>query len=187
MPLPAKSVAWRCRSRPKSLGCNASAADYASADFVVRSDAEGSLAALKLRNRSPRLRYFTPLSVPGRTVPTVSLRSHLRTEHSATVRMACVGLTAGKKSGDGFVEKPERAYSNNCWHKIVQFCVGGMIMSLVEIKAFKSPSLLFGQHTWVNMLILGDNLPILRLLKKRPDVSGQVRLIYIDPPFGTGQ
>gem|GEM_PF-3847207 len=60
-------------------------------------------------------------------------------------------------------------------------------MSLVEIKAFKSPSLLFGQHTWVNMLILGDNLPILRLLKKRPDVSGQVRLIYIDPPFGTGQ
>jgi len=69
----------------------------------------------------------------------------------------------------------------------VQFCVGGMIMSLVEIKAFKSPSLLFGQHTWVNMLILGDNLPILRLLKKRPDVSGQVRLIYIDPPFGTGQ
>jgi hypothetical protein len=71
MPLPAESVAWRCRSRPKSLGCNASAADYASADFVVRSDAEGSLAALKLRNRSPRLRYFTPLSVPGRTVPPV--------------------------------------------------------------------------------------------------------------------
>jgi hypothetical protein len=71
MPLPAEFAAWRCRSRQKSLGCNASAADYASADFVVRSDAEGSLAALKLRNRSPRLRYFTPLSVPGRTVPPV--------------------------------------------------------------------------------------------------------------------
>jgi hypothetical protein len=26
---------------------------------------------MKLRNRSPRLRYFTPLSVPGRTVPPV--------------------------------------------------------------------------------------------------------------------
>lgn len=47
---------------------------------------------------------------------------------------------------------------------------------------------------WFNMLIFGDNLQILKtLLKwkekgklKNPDGSSGVKLIYIDPPFGTG-
>jgi len=49
-------------------------------------------------------------------------------------------------------------------------------------------------NDWHNMLIFGDNLQILKtLLKwkeegklKNPDGSRGVRLIYIDPPFGTG-
>jgi DNA modification methylase len=49
-------------------------------------------------------------------------------------------------------------------------------------------------NDWHNMLIFGDNLQILKtLLKwkqegklKNPDGSRGVKLIYIDPPFGTG-
>lgn len=39
----------------------------------------------------------------------------------------------------------------------------------------------------VNKLILGDNLGILKTLCNDPKIKGKVNLIYIDPPFGTGQ
>ena len=38
-----------------------------------------------------------------------------------------------------------------------------------------------------NKLILGDNLGILKNFYNDPGVKGRVNLIYIDPPFGTGQ
>jgi len=38
-----------------------------------------------------------------------------------------------------------------------------------------------------NKLILGDNLQILKTFYNDPDIKGKVNLIYIDPPFGTGQ
>jgi len=38
---------------------------------------------------------------------------------------------------------------------------------------------------WRNFLILGENLPVLRWLRAEPDISGRVRLVYIDPPFST--
>lgn len=37
----------------------------------------------------------------------------------------------------------------------------------------------------INSLYYGDNLPILSSLVNNPDICGQVRLIYIDPPFAT--
>ncbi|MBA7506281.1 hypothetical protein ES706_04962 [subsurface metagenome] len=37
-----------------------------------------------------------------------------------------------------------------------------------------------------NKLIFGDNLQVLKTLMNDPEVKGKVRLIYIDPPFGTG-
>jgi len=37
------------------------------------------------------------------------------------------------------------------------------------------------------LLIQGDNLLALSLLQKIPDIQGKVRLVYIDPPFGTRQ
>jgi len=40
---------------------------------------------------------------------------------------------------------------------------------------------------WVNRLILGDNRIALGLLLQDPSVRGQVRLVYIDPPFSTNQ
>jgi adenine-specific DNA-methyltransferase len=39
--------------------------------------------------------------------------------------------------------------------------------------------------TDVNQLYYGDNLAILALLRQTPALLGQVRLIYIDPPFAT--
>jgi len=38
-----------------------------------------------------------------------------------------------------------------------------------------------------NRLILGDNLQILRSFYDDPQIRGKINLIYIDPPFGTGQ
>ncbi len=40
---------------------------------------------------------------------------------------------------------------------------------------------------WTNKLIFGDNLQVLKTLTNDSDVKGKVRLIYIDPPFGTGK
>lgn len=48
----------------------------------------------------------------------------------------------------------------------------------------------FGQtplDKWDNMLILGDNLSALKTLLDDPQISEKVKLVYIDPPFGTNQ
>lgn len=37
-----------------------------------------------------------------------------------------------------------------------------------------------------NLLIKGNNLLALHTLKKRKDIYGQIKLIYIDPPYNTG-
>lgn len=40
---------------------------------------------------------------------------------------------------------------------------------------------------WINMLIYGENLKVLKTLFTHNDIKGKIRLVYIDPPFGTGQ
>lgn len=47
----------------------------------------------------------------------------------------------------------------------------------------------FGKNggNWSNKLIFGDNLQIIKTLLDDPEVKGQVKLIYIDPPFATKQ
>ena len=45
---------------------------------------------------------------------------------------------------------------------------------------------------WHNLLVFGDNLQILKTFNENKDsliknkIKGKVKLIYIDPPFGTG-
>ncbi|MEW6685337.1 MAG: site-specific DNA-methyltransferase [Candidatus Edwardsbacteria bacterium] len=59
-------------------------------------------------------------------------------------------------------------------------------MRPVTLKEIKS----FGQNRLdgcSNMLIFGDNLQVLRVLIDDPSIKGKVRLVYIDPPFGTNQ
>lgn len=65
-----------------------------------------------------------------------------------------------------------------------------MAAPLQKVKVFGNVN----DKEWHNMLIFGDNLQVLKtLLKwkeegklKNPDGSRGVKLIYIDPPFGTG-
>jgi len=66
-----------------------------------------------------------------------------------------------------------------------------MAVPLQKVKVFGNVK----DDHWHNMLIFGDNLQILKtLLKwkeegklKNPDGTRGVKLIYIDPPFGTGE
>lgn len=43
------------------------------------------------------------------------------------------------------------------------------------------------ENAWHNRIYVNDNLEVLRVLQDDPTIKGQVRLVYIDPPFGTGQ
>ncbi len=62
-----------------------------------------------------------------------------------------------------------------------------MAVPLQPVKTFDN-----GNGGWTNKLIFGDNLQVLKALMDNPEVynkntgRGKVRLIYIDPPFGTG-
>ena len=56
--------------------------------------------------------------------------------------------------------------------------------NLHSIRTYGASNLLFDVG-WVNMLIFGDNLPALKSLIDNPTIKGNVRLIYIDPPFST--
>jgi len=40
---------------------------------------------------------------------------------------------------------------------------------------------------WHNKLIFADNIQALKFMLKDPEIKGKVKLIYIDPPFGTGE
>jgi adenine-specific DNA-methyltransferase len=43
------------------------------------------------------------------------------------------------------------------------------------------------ESEWSDMLLLGDNLAVLKTLLADSSVAQKVRLVYIDPPFSTGQ
>jgi len=65
-----------------------------------------------------------------------------------------------------------------------------MSLPFQEIKRFGNPK----ENEWVNKLIFGDNLQALKYLLKlkkegllrNPDGTDGIKLVYIDPPFGTG-
>jgi len=59
-------------------------------------------------------------------------------------------------------------------------------MPLEKVRTFGAPSLLTDRD-WSNMLILGDNLPALKALISDHRINGEIRLVYIDPPFSTDQ
>ena len=57
-----------------------------------------------------------------------------------------------------------------------------MAVPLQPIKTFGSNG-----NGWTNKLIFGDNLQVMKSLLDDPGVKGQVKLVYIDPPFATKQ
>jgi DNA modification methylase len=64
----------------------------------------------------------------------------------------------------------------------------GQSAPLQAIRSFGEP----GEDGWQNMIVQGDNLQFLKTASLNQDplikdkVKGKVKLIYIDPPFGTG-
>jgi site-specific DNA-methyltransferase (adenine-specific)/adenine-specific DNA-methyltransferase len=57
-----------------------------------------------------------------------------------------------------------------------------MAVPLQPIKTFGKNG-----NEWTNKLIFGDNLQVMKSLLDYPEIKGQVKLIYIDPPFATKQ
>lgn len=59
-------------------------------------------------------------------------------------------------------------------------------------KVFNGEEYPTGDNGWRNMIVFGDNLQFLKTVYENKDplikdkVKGKVKLIYIDPPFGTG-
>jgi len=59
-------------------------------------------------------------------------------------------------------------------------------------KVFNDEEFPTSEDGWKNMIIFGDNLQFLKIVYENKDplikdkVKGKVKLIYIDPPFGTG-
>lgn len=59
-------------------------------------------------------------------------------------------------------------------------------------KVFNGEEYPSGDNDWRNMIVFGDNLHFLKTICENKDplikdkVKGKVKLIYIDPPFGTG-
>lgn len=60
---------------------------------------------------------------------------------------------------------------------------GAPIVNLEKLKDFGRFRIL--ENNWNNMLIFGDNLPVLKTLFDDSNIKGKVKLIYIDPPFAT--
>ena len=59
------------------------------------------------------------------------------------------------------------------------------LINLKIVETVGNPSSI--RDDWMNKLINGDNLAVLTALLSDDSVCGKVRLIYIDPPFSTGQ
>ena len=59
-------------------------------------------------------------------------------------------------------------------------------------KVFNGKKYPFYSKNWHNLLVFGDNLQILKTFNENKDplvknkIKGKIKLIYIDPPFGTG-
>ena len=60
------------------------------------------------------------------------------------------------------------------------------LAKLEPIFTYGNPSLL-SYNAWSNMLIYGDNVPVLGSLLNMQGIKDNVRLVYIDPPFSTQQ
>jgi adenine-specific DNA-methyltransferase len=57
----------------------------------------------------------------------------------------------------------------------------------LELKESVGTQTSLADTDWKNMLLYGDNLPILKTLTLNEKIKGKVSLVYIDPPFATNQ
>jgi adenine-specific DNA-methyltransferase len=81
------------------------------------------------------------------------------------------------------VEQCRLSYSGKDSEKDVLTSATGARLRVVR----KHGEIGFSDSDWTNMLVLGDNFQVLGALIQEDSVRGRVRLVYIDPPFSTGQ
>jgi adenine-specific DNA-methyltransferase len=81
------------------------------------------------------------------------------------------------------VEQCKLSYSGKESEKDVLASAAGARLRVVR----KYGEIGFPDSDWTNMLVLGDNFKALGALIQDDSIKGKVKLIYIDPPFSTGQ
>jgi adenine-specific DNA-methyltransferase len=94
-------------------------------------------------------------------VPTVSLHVH------ETIDPRTIIEAVRKRNGDGYSFQPslfERPEEKLPLHDAIEF--------------YKHA------HGWSNRLIAGDSLLVMNSLLEKEGMAGQVRMVYIDPPYG---
>ena len=109
-----------------------------------------------LRNQEPWLEWANKREKRWFEVDPVALHIHERVSPQAILRVA-----ARQDIEPSLFGVPQQAY-----HEAVQFY----------------------RHEipWTNRLILGDSLQVMTSLSRREDLAGKVQMIYLDPPYGTG-
>jgi len=101
-------------------------------------------------------------------------------------------LDTGKELPDDYkytLFPPERAecelvYTNK--ERMEDILTETWSVPLQPIRTFNVPKN-GSKQGWMNRLIFGDNLQVMKRLLDVPEIRGQVKLIYIDPPFATKQ
>ena len=118
------------------------------------SDDEIKILADALKDREPWLEWAGKQEAKSFAVDPVALHIHERLSAKAILRTAARQDVQRELFAD-----PQQEY-----HEAVQFY----------------------QHDvdWSNRLILGDSLTVMSSLAHREDLTGQVQMIYIDPPYG---
>jgi adenine-specific DNA-methyltransferase len=82
----------------------------------------------------------------------------------------------------GAIDESDEKYRLN-WHGKRQVLAGAQTLSLGTLRPCPDESV--DWETTRNVLIEGDNLEVLKLVRK--SYAGRVKMIYIDPPYNTGK
>ncbi len=96
------------------------------------------------------------------------------------------GVQKTKWNGDIIIAEPTDTFTTAA--PDAELCYAGKLAE-ADVLAIPPASVKVVQHgsSTQNRLYFGDNLPLLRDLLEDETVRGQVRLVYIDPPFATNK
>lgn len=94
------------------------------------------------------------------------------------------GIQKTRWNGEVLIDNPAEDFSNVAVETNLYYR-GKLSISDVLATPLAETVEIWRGTTDKNRLYFGDNLPILARLLKDPDVRGQVKLVYIDPPFST--
>ncbi|GAB4541315.1 MAG: hypothetical protein Kow0063_32060 [Anaerolineae bacterium] len=94
------------------------------------------------------------------------------------------GIQKTRWNGEVLIDEPAEDFSNVAMETTLHYQGKLSVNEVLATPPAEIAEISRG-NTDRNRLYFGDNLPILATLLKDPDVRGQVKLVYIDPPFST--